>query len=153
MGGIKMATMGIECDRCKKVVTVDDPKATDFYAKFSEREQKAETMFAAVFTSSVDGGEKTDEVIFEYLCPACCKAVAGYLFKSIRMQKEPEAKKERKPRKPKPAPVAPATATAPAAPAPEPPAAAPPTAPTPAPVVAAATAKPGNDFNDDDLFN
>jgi hypothetical protein len=143
MGGIRMAKIGIECDRCTKVVTVDEPKVAEFYNKFSEREDKQEAMFAAVFTTP-DG--TTHEVIFEYVCPKCVEAINGYLFKNIQMAKNTpkSAVKERKPRGPrKPKVTTPDVVPPPAA------TAAPMTA-TPPPATPPAV---GSDYDDNDLFN
>jgi len=140
VGGIRMAKIGVECDRCKKLVTVDDVKASEFYAKFSEREEKRDAMFAAVFTTP-DG--ETKELIFEFMCPKCCEAVSGYLFKSIQMKPATPEAKVRKPRKPKPVAVEPVVN------APEPITTPPVKVVTPEPAKAVA---PSVDYSDEDLF-
>lgn len=69
MGGIKEPEfIDIECDRCQKVVRVNDPVQMDFYRKFAERGDKDAMMFASVVLPFVGEGISVDH---EWVCPQC----------------------------------------------------------------------------------
>jgi len=77
MGKIIETGLKIVCDRCDKPKDVIEEKQIEFYKTFSKKKDRDDQMFAFVLNSF----EGTKSVGFEYLCPDCVAAIAGYVGK------------------------------------------------------------------------
>lgn len=77
MGKIIETGLKIVCDRCDKPKDVVDEKQVNFYKDFSKKKDRDDTMFAFV----LNGFDGPKNVSFEYLCPECLSAIAGYVGK------------------------------------------------------------------------
>lgn len=139
MGGIKSATIAVNCDRCKKDVPVEDEEQIKFYQTWAKRGDGDDRMFIAIINGNVPDGAPRS-MNFEYLCPKCVDDING-LFDKIEMKKKTGGKKPKKASEPKVEAPPPATA-AETEDDPPPPAAPPPDA-APAP----------DDYDDDELFD
>jgi hypothetical protein len=92
MGGVRSASVVVECDRCKKEVMVTDEDQANHYRAFATREDPDDRMFVAILNPP--SGEAQD-VDFEYVCPKCSEAISTYLDK-ILMKKPKKGGKEEK---------------------------------------------------------
>lgn len=93
MGGVRSVGVAVECDRCKKVETVEDEAQAEFYKKFAHRQDRDEQMFAALLLSP-EGEDKKLDVMFEYLCPKCVKSITTYITKIDTSKAEANTEKK-----------------------------------------------------------
>ena len=85
MGGVRSASVVVECDRCKKEVMVTDEGQANHYREFSKREDQDDRMFVAILNPPE--GEAKD-VDFEYVCPKCSEAISTYIDKILMKKSE-----------------------------------------------------------------
>lgn len=90
MGGVRSASVVVNCDRCNKDVMVTDEDQANHYRAFATREDQDDRMFVAILNPP--SGEALD-VDFEYVCPKCSEAISTYLDK-ILMKKPKKGGKE-----------------------------------------------------------
>jgi hypothetical protein len=78
MGRVITVGLKVDCDRCKKVVDVNDHEQEAFYKSFIDKKQPDDVMFEAL--GNFPGGEK--HVRLEIICPDCVSAVGNYLART-----------------------------------------------------------------------
>lgn len=91
MGGVRSASVVVECDRCNKEVMVTDEGQANHYREFSKREDQDDRMFVAILNPPE--GEAKD-VDFEYVCPKCSEAISTYIDKILMKKSEKKGKEE-----------------------------------------------------------
>jgi hypothetical protein len=106
MGGVRSASVVVECDRCKKDVMVTDDDQANSYREMAKAivDDPDERMFVAIL--NIPGGEALD-VDMQFVCPKCSDAIAGYMDKILmkkpaKKDKSGEEKKGEGEEKPKP---------------------------------------------------
>lgn len=100
MGGVRSASVVVNCDRCKKDVMVTDDDQANHYRAFAARDDVDDRMFVAILNGA-DG--KTVDCDMEYVCPKCVDLISGFIDKIMMKSKkddgEPVVKKKRKAKK------------------------------------------------------
>ena len=92
---IKTAAISIECDRCKKTVTISDKKQVDAYMKYDNDLSDDEASLVMVHIDFMTGEVKEES--YRFLCPKCNDAAKSLFAKAANKKKKKATKKKTQP--------------------------------------------------------